>query len=84
MRYLVAMIFAVAGAALAFFFVSNELATWVTGLLASSGSVTVESPDDDGSVREPLFMLFNLAGLLIGWLIGWVIAGPLASSERPS
>ena len=73
MRYLVAMIFAIIGAAAATVFVSSRVATWVVN------QQTFESPDEVGNLHMLVFMGVNLAGLAIGWAVGWW----LGNFERP-
>jgi len=69
MRYVVAMAFAVIGAALAAVFASSQVADWV--VLHQS----FESPDDADSMHMLVYMGSNVVGLLIGWLVGWTVAG---------
>ncbi len=77
MRELVAIIFAVAGAALAFFFLSGPLANW------AALQIPVSSPDENDNWHDLIFMIANVGGLVAGGFAGWMIAGPLASGERP-
>jgi putative Ca2+/H+ antiporter (TMEM165/GDT1 family) len=77
MRYLVAIVFAIVGAALAMHFLSGPVADW------AALQFKYESSDEAENVNQMAFMLVNLAGLLVGWTIGWVIGGPLRSGERP-
>lgn len=77
MRYLVAIIFAIVGAALAMHFLSGPVADW------AALQLKYESSDDAENVNQLVFMLVNLAGLVVGWLIGWIIAGPLRGGSRP-
>jgi len=69
MRYVVAMVFAVIGAALASVFLSSQVADWV--VLRQS----FESPDDADSMHMLVYMGANVAGLILGWLVGWTIGG---------
>lgn len=69
MRYVIAIVFAIAGAGLAAVFVSPQVATWVLG------HMTFESPDDASTMDMLAYMGSNVAGLVIGWLAGWTIAG---------
>jgi hypothetical protein len=78
MRYLVAILFAIVGAALAFIFLSGPLADWVVS------QQKFDSSDDAESLNQMAFMAVNLLGLIVGWTIGWVIAGPLTrGAMRP-
>jgi hypothetical protein len=77
MRYLVAMIFAVIGAALAILFVSSQVADWVVAHRA------FESSDDAENLHMLVFIACNFGGLVLGWLVGWVIAGA-GSSKSPA
>jgi hypothetical protein len=77
MRYLVAIIFAIAGAALAFHFLSGPVANW------AALQFKFESSDDAESMNQLAFMGTNLLGLIVGWTIGWSIGGPLSRGQRP-
>jgi len=76
MRYVVAMAFAVIGAALAAVLASSQVADWV--VLHQS----FESPDDADSMHMLVYMGSNVVGLLIGWLVGWTVAGPGGAGKR--
>jgi hypothetical protein len=69
MRYLVAMIFAVAVAAATTVFVSSPVASSVVRKFA------FESPDEVADLHSLVFMGVNLVGLMIGWTIGWWLGG---------
>ena len=58
-------------------FVSPQLASMAVDRF------TFDSPDEVGNLEDGVYMLSNLAALLIGWGIGWVIGGRLVS-RRPS
>ena len=75
MRYLVAILFAIAGAALAFLFLSGPVANW------ASMQPKFESSDDAESLNQMAFMVVNFLGLLVGWTIGWAI-GSRRCSKR--
>jgi fucose permease len=77
MRYVIAMVCAVIGAALAAVFVSSEVANWV--VLHQS----FDSPDDADSLHMAVYMASNVAGLILGWVVGWAIVGA-ANSARAS
>jgi hypothetical protein len=76
MRYLVAMIFAIIGAALAILFVGSQVADWVVA------HQSFESSDDAENLHMLVFIACNFGGLVLGWLVGWVIAG--AGGTKPS
>jgi hypothetical protein len=76
MRYVVAMVFAVIGAALAAVFASPQLADWV--VLHQS----FESPDGADSMHMLIYMAGNVAGLLVGWLVGWIAAGSTGAGKQ--
>lgn len=78
MRYVVAMVFAVIGAALAAVFLSSHVADWVVN------HMTFESPDDADSLHMLTYMGANFAGLIVGWLVGWVISGAGARGKSPT
>ena len=69
MRYVVAMVFAFIGAALAIIFLSSSVADWVVA------HKSFESPDDADNLHMLVFIGTNVAGLIVGWLVGWIIAG---------
>lgn len=77
MRYLIAIIFAIAGAAVAMHFLSGPVADW------AALQLKYESSDEAENVNQLAFMIVNLAGLIVGWTIGWIIAGPLRDGQRP-
>jgi hypothetical protein len=69
MRYVVAMVFAFIGAALATLFISSSVADWVVA------RQSFESSDDAENLHMLVFIGTNVAGLFVGWLVGWIIAG---------
>ena len=72
MRYLVSLIFALAGLVLAVLYVSSEVANWVVA------QQSFESPDAAGSMHMLAFIFTNFAGLVVGWIVGWILATPFA------
>jgi hypothetical protein len=77
MRYLVAMVFAGIGLALAVVFVSTPVADWVVG------HQSFDSPDDADNLHMLMFIVSNLGGLILGWLVGWVAAGASGAGRQP-
>ncbi|MFN3869788.1 MAG: hypothetical protein ACK4MF_12085 [Hyphomicrobiaceae bacterium] len=73
MRYLVAMIAAVACALPASLFLSTPVANWVVSLFS------FDSPDTVGDLHAFAFMASNVAALAVGWTIGWAIGGRLVN-----
>ena len=69
MRYVVAMVFAFIGAALATLFISSSVADWVVA------RQSFESSDDAENLHMLVFIGINVPGLIVGWLVGWIIAG---------
>jgi phosphate/sulfate permease len=69
MRYVVAMVFAFIGAALATLFISSSVADWIVA------RQSFESSDDAENLHMLVFIGTNVAGLIVGWLLGWIIAG---------
>lgn len=76
MRYLIAMVFGVAGAALAMYFLSGPIADW------AALQFKYDSSDGAENVNQIAFMAINLAGLAIGWTIGWAVGAPLDNEKR--
>jgi len=72
MRYIMAMVFGLAGAALAAWLLANRLSGWV------SRQFTYASPDGQANVEQLTFLAILLIGLALGWSIGWAIGSPLA------
>ena len=77
MRYVVAMVFAFIGAALAIIFLSSSVADWVVA------RQTFESSDDAENLHMLVFIGSNVVALLIGWMVGWVIGGA-GGSKTPA
>jgi phosphate/sulfate permease len=76
MRYVIAMVFAVIGAALMMKFVSSDVASMIVA------SRRFDNPDDVADMHTALFMGFNLAGLIAGWVIGWIFGSVLVPGEK--
>jgi len=77
-RYLIAMIVAIIVALLATLYVSPQLASMAVDRF------TIDSPDEVGALEDGVYMLSNLAALLIGWTIGWFIGGRFGSGSTAS
>ncbi len=77
MRYVIAMVVAIIITLLVTIFVSPLLA----GMAVER--FTFDSPDEMGNLEDGVYMLSNLAGLLVGWGIGWVIGGRIVSPPTP-
>jgi putative Ca2+/H+ antiporter (TMEM165/GDT1 family) len=78
MRYLIAIIFAIVGAALAMKFLSGPVADW------AALQLKYESSDAAENINQLAFMAVNLGGLIVGWVIGWAVGGPLwRGGQRP-
>jgi hypothetical protein len=77
MRYLIAMAAAIVLALLATLFVSPPLADAIVNRF------TFESPDEVADLHSAVYMLTNLAGLLIGWIIGWFAGGRIVRPPAP-
>jgi hypothetical protein len=73
MRYLIAMLVAIAIALPVTLFVSP----WLSSLVVARFSF--DSPDEVGNLEDGIYMLTNLGGLAIGWTLGWIIGGRFAT-----
>jgi len=69
MRYVVAIVFAVIGAALATIFVGGSVADWIVA------HQSFDSSDDAENLHMLSFVGTIAAGLIVGWLVGWIIGG---------
>jgi len=78
MRYLVAMLFAVALALAAMLYVSGPLASWAVSRF------TFDNPYQVNDLHVAAFMGANFAALVLGWLLGWIVGGLVAGREAGS
>jgi hypothetical protein len=76
MRYLIAMIFAIVGAAAATVFISSRVATWIVS------RQTFDSPDEVANLHALVFMAVNILGLVTGWTIGWWLGRGFGADQR--
>jgi vancomycin permeability regulator SanA len=72
MRYLVAMIFAAAFAAVTTVFLAAPIASWAVDQLK------FDSPDQVAELHSAIFLGINLVAMLIGWTIGWALGRGLS------
>jgi membrane associated rhomboid family serine protease len=77
MRYVIAMLVAAVVTLLVTLFVSPGVASMVVDRF------TFESPDEVGNLEDGVYMLTNLAGLIVGWVLGWIIGGRLVTPPAP-
>jgi hypothetical protein len=77
MRYVIAMLVAIVVTLLVTVFVSPQLASLAVGRFS------FDSPDEVGNLEDGVYMLSNLAALLIGWTVGWFLGGRLVSRPAP-
>ena len=78
MRYVMAMVFGVAGAAVAARLFAGWVAAWV------STSFTYESPDGQADVEQMTFLGVLIIGMAVGWTIGWMFGAPFARKRGQS
>ena len=76
MRYVIAIMFAIAGAALAMMFVSQDVADFMTA------RYRFDSPDEVADLHSGVYMACNVLGLVLGWLTGWGLGGLFARATR--
>ena len=74
MRYVVAIVFALIGAALAAFLLGSSVADWVVA------RQTFDSSDDAENLHMLTYVGTLVGGLIVGWLVGWVIGGSAKSA----
>jgi hypothetical protein len=67
MRYVVAIVFALIGAALTALFLGSAVADWVVG------HMSFESPDDADNLHMLTYIGSLVGGLIVGWLVGWIV-----------
>ena len=77
MRYVIAMVAAIAVALLTTIFLSPWVATTVVSYF------TFDSPDEVGNLEDGAYMLTNLAGLMVGWTVGWYVGGRFVRGPAP-
>ncbi len=75
MRYVVAIVFALIGGALAALFLGSSVADWIVA------HQSFESSDDAENLHMLSYIGTLVAGLIMGWLVGWVIGGSGDSSK---
>ncbi len=78
MRYVIAILSAIAGAALAMTFLSQNVADNIVA------SYRFDNPDQVADMHVAIYMATNAAGLLLGWTLGWLIGMPLKKSKKAS
>ncbi len=76
MRYLLAMIGAIAGALATTIFLSWRMANWVVA------TKRFDSPDQVSNLEDTVFIITSAFGLLVGWLIGWALGGALSKDDQ--
>ncbi len=76
MRYLIAILFAIAGAALAMLYVSQNVASNIVA------TMRFDNPDQVADMHVAIYMATNAAGLLLGWTLGWIIGMPFKNRPK--
>ena len=77
MRYVIAMIFALAVAV----FTSAQLAAPLTSSIIDG--MKFESPDQVEDIHSALLIGIALIGLIAGWLVGWAVGGLFVAKQAP-
>ncbi|MGE3064371.1 MAG: hypothetical protein AB7K67_02205 [Hyphomicrobiaceae bacterium] len=75
MRYVIAMICGAIFLAIAMVFISSPVASWVVR------QYTFDSPDTVEQLHSGVFMLTNIAALLLGWAVGWMFSRRFARAR---
>ena len=75
MRYVVAMLLAIACAAVTTLYVSSPIATWITS------KMRYDNPDSVADLHSAIFIGINILALVIGWAIGWAASGAFERAE---
>lgn len=70
MRYLIAMVVAIACAAAATVWLSSPVASWIVR------QYEFDSPDTVAQLHAAAFMATNVVALVFGFLLGWVAGRP--------
>jgi hypothetical protein len=76
LRYLIAMVGAIAVAFAAMMLVSSGIADWYVD------HRTFEDSDTVADMHALVFMAANAVALLVGWGIGWAIGGLIVKPEK--
>lgn len=76
MRYVIAITFAIAGAALAMIFLSQGVADFM------AARYRFDSPDEVADLHSGVYMACNVLGLILGWLTGWGIGALFARDPK--
>ncbi len=76
MRYVIAILFAIAGAALAMIYVSQNVADNIVA------SYRFDSPDQVADMHVAIYMATNFVGLLLGWTVGWLFGMPFKKRQK--
>jgi phosphate/sulfate permease len=76
MRYVIAILFAIAGAALAMIYVSQNVADNIVA------SYRFENPDQVADMHVAIYMATNALGLLFGWAFGWLAGMPFKKRQK--
>jgi hypothetical protein len=77
MRYVIAMIFALAIGVFAAAQFAAPIATAITD------SMKFESPDQVEDMNTALLAALAFVGLVAGWIIGWLVGGLFVRSPNP-
>jgi hypothetical protein len=80
LRYVLAMVCAIASALVTMIVIASPIASWITN------HMRFESPDGAANVHMLSFLAINISALVIGWSVGWLagsrlIAGRWAAEE---
>lgn len=78
LRYVLAIICAIASAVMTTVIFASPIASWITN------HMRFDSPDGAADVHMMSFLVVNISGLVLGWAIGWMAGTQLIQGRWAS